>query len=200
MPGGGLGGFSRAPSSRDQAGQLGNNSTTESNVPVQVQHLTSGVHAIAAGQYHSCAVDSNGAAWCWGDNEYGQLGNNSTTGSAVPVQVQGLTSGVYAVAAGGAEAQHTCAILGNLFSVVCWGSNAYGQLGNNSTTNSDVPVAVMGPPYEAQAVAGGFSHTCAVDVNGAVWCWGLNFNGELGTTPPPRATCPCKSPDCRAPS
>ncbi len=162
----------------NQAGDLGNNSTTESLVPVSVHGLTSGVKAIAAGADHSCAIDMNGAAWCWGDNQYGELGNNSTNYSAVPVPVQGLTSGVQVIAAGGGAAEHTCAIPANN-TVMCWGNNQYGQLGNNSTTNSDVPVAVMGLPGPAQAVAEGFSNTCAL-VSSGVWCWGDNTYGELG--------------------
>ena len=68
-------------------GQLGNNSTGDSHIPVSVQGL-SGAFTVAGGDSHSCAVLSAGAIDCWGDNGSGELGNNSTTGSKVPVQVQ----------------------------------------------------------------------------------------------------------------
>jgi alpha-tubulin suppressor-like RCC1 family protein len=160
-------------------GQLGNNSNTSSKipVPVPVQGLTSGVKAITAGDSHTCAIDSNGAAQCWGKNNYDQLGNNSTTDSNVPVAVSGLTSGVKAITAG---ISHTCAI-DSSGAAQCWGSNQYGQLGDSSNnTNSKVPVAVSGLTSGVQAITTGDYHTCAIDSNGAAQCWGRNTYGQLG--------------------
>jgi alpha-tubulin suppressor-like RCC1 family protein len=160
-------------------GQLGNNSTTYSSIPVQVTGLTSGsgVTAIAAGFEHTCAV-VNGGAQCWGDNSYGELGNSSTTGSNVPVQVAGLMSGsgVTAIAAGDS---FTCAVVND--GVQCWGYNSAGDLGNNSTTNSSVPVSVIGLTSGSgvTAITAGLVHTCAL-VNGGAQCWGDNSSGALG--------------------
>ncbi len=154
-------------------GQLGNNSTTDSPIPVPVSGLTSGVQAVTAGGSHSCAL-VNGGVQCWGFNTFGQLGNNSGTNSHVPAPVSGLTSGVQDITAGGS---HSCALVNG--GVQCWGSNTHGQLGNNSGTDSHVPVPVSGLASGVQAIAGGTFYTCAL-VNGGVQCWGCNNQGELG--------------------
>jgi len=142
-------------------------------VPVQVQALTFGVSAITGGSNHSCAI-VNGAAKCWGFNQYGQLGNGTTTDSLLPVQVQGLSAGVTAIASGGGH--HTCALVGG--TVRCWGNNDSGQLGNGTTTDSLLPVQVQGLPAGVSALAAGASGTCVI-VNGAAQCWGLN-SGQVG--------------------
>jgi alpha-tubulin suppressor-like RCC1 family protein len=167
----------------NQYGQLGNNSPppvsanpdfNSSLVPAQVYGVTSGVRAVAAGDNFACALVGTGV-WCWGDNSGGALGNNSLgNNSFVPVQVNGLSSGVTAIAAG---AGHACAIVGT--GVWCWGYGVSGQLGNNSTTSSPVPVAVNGLGAGATAIAAGAAHTCAL-VNGNVRCWGSNSKGQLG--------------------
>ena len=136
-------------------GQLGNNSTTDSSSPVAVyavgstssSSLLSGVSAITAGANHTCALLTTGGVDCWGYNSTGQLGNNSTTISTTPVAVyavgstssSNLLTGVSAITAG---QNHTCALL-TTGSVDCWGYNYSGQLGNNSTTDSYAPVAVV---------------------------------------------------------
>ena len=174
-------------------GALGNNSTANSDVPVQVvgvggTGLLTGIATIAASMYHTCAVSTTGGVYCWGLNVYGQLGNNSTTNSDVPVQVEGvggtgLLSGIASIAAGG---DHTCAV-STTGGVYCWGLNVYGQLGNNSTTNSNVPVQVEGVGGSGllsgiASITAGEEYTCAVSTTGAVYCWGYNGNngGELG--------------------
>jgi alpha-tubulin suppressor-like RCC1 family protein len=98
--------------------------------------VTGGVQAISLGNWDNCAV-VNGDLQCWGASSCGELGDGSTTDSAVPVQVMGLTSGVVAIAAGDG---HTCAVVNG--GVQCWGRNDSGQLGNGSYTNSPVPVPV----------------------------------------------------------
>jgi alpha-tubulin suppressor-like RCC1 family protein len=122
-------------------GELGNDSTAESLVPVGVAGWSLGVAAIAAGGFHSCVLAFGGGVQCWGDDMFGQLGNDSTVNSVVPVGVFGLSSGVTAIAAGG---EHTCALTW-AGGVQCWGLNSNGQLGNDSTASSGVPVRVGGP-------------------------------------------------------
>jgi alpha-tubulin suppressor-like RCC1 family protein len=166
-------------------GQLGDNTTTTTTVPVPVD--VSGVLAgttitgISAGGNHTCAV-ADGRAFCWGYNVYGQLGNNSTTDTSVPVAVD--TSGVLAsntITAISAGLWHTCAVADGR--AYCWGSNASGELGNDSITDSAVPVAVDASGVLAgKTIAGitaGGSHSCAV-ADGRGYCWGANFAGQLG--------------------
>jgi alpha-tubulin suppressor-like RCC1 family protein len=94
---------------------------------------------LSAGFAHTCAVVSGGVK-CWGGNSDGQLGNNSTTTSLVPTPVPGLPSNVLSLAAGN---NHTCAVTSPA-TIKCWGRNEYGQLGNNSLTQSLFPVSVVG--------------------------------------------------------
>jgi alpha-tubulin suppressor-like RCC1 family protein len=154
-------------------GELGNNSTTSSDVLVPVSGLTS-VYAVAGGQYSGYGLASDGTLWAWGSNAYGQLGNNTTTNSNVPVQVPGLTS-VTAIAGGGYGGY----ALRSDGTVWDWGFNAYGQLGNTSTTNSYVPVQVTGLT-SVTAIASGVASGYALRSDGTVWAWGYNSNGELG--------------------
>ena len=166
------------------SGQLGNNSTTKSSVPVSVS--TSGVlagktiSAIGAGERHTCAV-AEGRAYCWGNNDYGKLGNNSTVPSKVPVAVD--ISGVLASAsiiAVSVGYEHTCVLSDGL--AYCWGYNGDGELGSGGSS-SKVPVAVdtsgvlAGKTIEALS-AGGY-RTCAI-ADRRAYCWGSNGNGALG--------------------
>ena len=165
-------------------GQLGDGTNGWRLTPTTVSGLGANVQGIAAGGggfagdgfSHTCALTAAGGVMCWGSNSHGQLGNNSTTDSPTPVQVSGLTSGVNAIAAGGA---HTCALT-DAGAVLCWGLNENGQLGNGSLTNRWTPVQVNGITSGATSITAGHSHTCAV-VGGAAKCWGYGLDGQLGT-------------------
>jgi alpha-tubulin suppressor-like RCC1 family protein len=170
----------------DYAGQLGNGQmTTDSLTPVPVEGLLgsgvlSGAIAIAAGGDHTCALLSDGTVACWGHNLDGDLGNGTTNDSSTPVAVEsllgsGVLSNATAIAAGG---DHTCVLLAG-GSVDCLGNNDHGQLGNGTTTDSSLPVAVSGIT-SATAIAAGDDHTCALLADATVACWGYNFLGDLG--------------------
>ena len=166
------------------SGQLGDGSTVDRLTPVTVSGLGSGATAIAVGYYHACALTSSGAVLCWGNNDDGQLGSNTTTSRSTPVAVSGLGS-VVAIAAGGF---HTCAITSS-GGVKCWGQNFRGQLGDNSTVDSRTPVAVSGLANGVKAISAGLAHTCALTTVGGALCWGSNASGQMGdnsATPTPR--------------
>lgn len=157
-------------------GQLGSGGTGRSTVPVLVQGLTDAT-AIAMGQRHACAVRTTGGLVCWGDDNEGQLGDGGGfMRSLVPVPVSGLTD----VTAVGAGRAFTCAVSGG--KVYCWGVDDVGQLGRDSSSpaNSDVPIELSAVPADTVAVTGGNGHACASTLGGQLWCWGHNFQGQLG--------------------
>ena len=171
-------------------GQLGNGTNASSTTPVQASGL-SGVTAVAsqAEANHSLAVKSDGTVWAWGLNNYGQLGNGTTSGSTpnpTAVQVSGL-SGVSAIAAG---ANHSLALKTD-GTVWAWGYNATGQLGNGTTINSSIPVQVSGLS-EVTAIAAGSSHSLAVKSDGTAWAWGYNAWGQLGNGTTANSSTPVK--------
>src|SRR6185295_4934700 len=114
----------------------------------------------------------DGTARCWGNNQWGQLGDGTKTSRSTPVAVQGLT-GAVAVSAGGTAA---CALLAD-HTVACWGDNSEGALGNGTFVSSSTPVAVPGL-NDITAISTGDSHACALHAGGTVSCWG--WSGRLG--------------------
>ena len=162
----------------NQYGQLGNASTATSSVPVNVSGLSSGVVGIAAGWAHTCAVTAGGAVKCWGWNVLGELGDGTLANSTTPVNAVGLSGPVTTIELG---ADHTCARLAT-GSVVCWGFNESGQVGDNTTISRPTPVSVVGLASGAQSIALGALHTCArTPADGAV-CWGANSYGQVGNS------------------
>jgi len=170
-------------------GQLGNGNTTESSVPVAVAIMgvpaTRKVVAVAAGASHSLALSSDGKVVSWGLNTNGQLGDGTNTQSTEPVDVNvmGVLAGrtVVAIAAG---SSHSLALCSD-GTVVSWGLNTYGQLGNSSNDMSNVPVAVTVASSALNgknvvAIAAGGNHSLVLCSDGTVATWGLNGSGQLG--------------------
>ncbi|MEI6607024.1 MAG: cadherin-like beta sandwich domain-containing protein, partial [Verrucomicrobiota bacterium] len=169
-------------------GQLGDNSINSSLVPVAI--TTSGalagkrVVAIAAGFSHSLALCSDGTLAAWGWNNFGQLGNNGTTNSLVPIAIgsDGVLSGkaVVAIAAGAAHSLALCAD-GTL---AAWGFNDYGQLGDGTVNQSNVPLAITASGIlsgkTVTSIAAGAAHNFAICADGTVAAWGFNGQSQLG--------------------
>lgn len=154
--------------------------------------------AIAAGDRHTCAAGTDGRVWCWGADDLGQ----AATGGDRDVPAAALeraTTQIAEVAALAAGATHTCALKrdGALW---CWGSHASGELGDGSVASSSPPVAVAALGRRARAVAAGDGFTCALDDEGAVWCWGRNDVGQSGQAPGARVAIPTVVPLPRATS
>jgi alpha-tubulin suppressor-like RCC1 family protein len=160
----------------NNVGQLGDGTTTNHTIPVNVVGLSSGVGAIAAGGAHTCAITTAGALKCWGFNGFGEVGDGTTTNRTSPANVSGLGSGVAAVSLG---SLHTCAVASG-GAAKCWGYNAFGQLGNGSTSDATSPVDVSGLASGAMGVGAGTIHSCALLSSGAAKCWGANNDGQLG--------------------
>ena len=145
-------------------GQLGIETTTPSStVPVEVTEISSAV-AVAAGGAHNCALLATGAVRCWGQNDYGQLGNSTSKSSSTPVDVVGINN-ARAIAAG---AFFSCALLTD-GGIKCWGHGGNAELGDGSMwpyQDSSVPVSVQGIDNAIGITAGAF-HACALLSNGS---------------------------------
>lgn len=183
---------------QNTAGSVGDNSTTLRQVPTKVNDsgVLSGktITSISLDGYstggtdgygHVCAVAS-GSVYCWGENNYGQLGNNSGSNadSSVPVAViaTGVLSGktVQDVKVG---LRHSCALADG--GAYCWGLSSSGQVGDGGTATRKFPVAVAQQPGNLTAtnvisIGAGANRGCAVVIDGRTFCWGLNSTGQIG--------------------
>ena len=160
-------------------GRIMGNSPT----PVDIPATGGRVMQVAIGYDHACLLNEGGGAKCWGSGP--QLGSGTIVSSTTPVDVVGLRSGVRAIAAG---LEHTCALTADR--VKCWGHNTYYRLGDGTEEVRWTPVDVIGAPPAVKSISLGGSHSCALTEAGDVWCWGLHWDGRLGTgniTPVPTA-------------
>ncbi|HYO55288.1 MAG TPA: hypothetical protein VEU50_21100 [Archangium sp.] len=130
--------------------------------------------AVAGGALHSLAVRSDGTVWAWGDNAYGQLGDDTLSDRTTPVQVRGLT-GVMSISAGYAHAL----VVRSDGTVWAWGWNSSGQLGDGTTVNRSAPVQVQGVSAASDVAAGGYSQSLAVRSDGTVWRLGSSAPAQV---------------------
>jgi alpha-tubulin suppressor-like RCC1 family protein len=162
----------------NNAGQLGDGTRIDRATPGPVESL-SDVAAVALGSAFSCArLGGDGKVLCWGRNESAELGDGSFGDPrSAPRPVMGLT-GVTQLSV---AKTHACALAGQ--DIWCWGDNSFGQNGDGTDVTLPAPKKVVlgSPAVAAVGVAAGAAHTCAIDVNHKVWCWGANAFGQLGT-------------------
>jgi alpha-tubulin suppressor-like RCC1 family protein len=175
----------------NEAGELGQGDTTERHVPTE---LTSELRfsALACGNDFTCALDELGAAYCFGANERGQLGQGDRTERhapvhvALPVAARSLTT----------DFAHVCALLADA-RLFCWGRNQEGELGQddsvppqNDDTARDALEPVEVPGGDFASVDAGDGHTCAIRLDGSLWCWGRNTGHQLGQGDEPQVRRP----------
>ncbi len=166
-------------------GKLGNGSVIASNVPVAVSDPVGGAvkfSSIGVGDLHSCALSLTGVVYCWGTGFQGR--NGGTLDSSIPVLISNPSSGAVNYSSLSVGSDHSCAVRTN-GSIYCWGNNNNGELGVNSASTpfSNIPVLVSDPSTGAviySSVSAGNTHTCAVVLSNAAYCWGNNDNGQLG--------------------
>jgi len=163
-------------------GQLGDRSTTNSDVPVQVTGLTN-ITQISAGNRFSLARNSSGDVYAWGSNDFGQLGDGNANSSDVPVEVP-LPSPAVQIYAGGSSLKNGSAIaLLKNGEVYAWGNDDWGQLGNGIEPggSQDRPIQVNVPRGITVAyVAMGGADTFVLTNDGDLYAWGNDERGQLG--------------------
>ncbi|GIE34140.1 chromosome condensation regulator RCC1 [Actinoplanes italicus] len=168
------------------SGQLGNNQNSGQSAPVEVLEAGqappgpggSRLTRVFAGGSHLCGLDENAKAYCWGQNDSGQLGDGTTTSRQAPTAVNtpsGVTFTQFALGS-----THTCAT-GSDTRTYCWGSGFNGVLGNGSTANVSTPTPVDAPPgVTLTGLSTQGFHTCGLGSNATTYCWGQNAEGQVG--------------------
>jgi alpha-tubulin suppressor-like RCC1 family protein len=156
-------------------GEIGQGTVgTETNALAPVEVLGERAYrSVSAGERHTCAIDTDGALWCWG-NGGGRLGTGSVVSTGLPA-LAGTSTAWATVTAGGA---HTCGTQAD-GSLWCWGLNDQGQAGSPPSADILAPTRV-GDRSDLRRVEAGANHTCAIDASGALYCWGSHDTGALG--------------------
>ena len=160
-------------------GELGDGTTTYRFTATAVAMPAATTFAsIAVGDIHTCGLTPGGAAYCWGGNTLGRLGDGTTTPRLTPVAVV-MPAGV-TFASMSAGYANSCGLT-PAGAAYCWGRNVFGELGDGTTTGRLAPVAVVMPAgVTFTSLAVGFVHTCGLSPAGAAYCWGVNDGGRLG--------------------
>jgi alpha-tubulin suppressor-like RCC1 family protein len=161
---------------RGYGGQLGNNDTTDKNIPVTTFAGGTNWKQVSS-NFTTAAIKTDGTLWTWGYGTSGQLGNNDATNRNTPVTTFAGGTNWKQVSSGG---RHTAAIKtdGTLWT---WGRGTYGRLGTNATTDRNTPVTTFAGGTNWKQVSGGTFHTSAIKTDGTLWTWGYGGSGQLGT-------------------
>lgn len=160
-------------------GELGTGSLTPSPYLEPTPLLVAGGHtfqSVSVGNYHNCGLTTTGDAYCWGLNDNGELGTGTV---ASPQPTPQLVTGGYNFRSVGAGYLHSCGIT-TAADAYCWGSNSYGQLGTGTVTFQELTPQPVTGSHTFQSVSPGSHHTCGLTTAGAAYCWGWNYNGQLG--------------------
>jgi alpha-tubulin suppressor-like RCC1 family protein len=141
--------------------------------------------SINTGARSTCGLSVNGTVYCWGYNKFGQLGNGSTENSNIPTAIAAPSNkSALKFSSISAKGGHTCGLT-SVGDTYCWGTNSFGGLGDNSTTNSAFPKRVLAPSdggiLKFSKISSGGFHTCALTIDGTAYCWGMNKFGQLGS-------------------
>ena len=174
----------------NKSGQLGDGTVIDKTTPVQTLKITEKISALRSGSSHMCILTTNGNVYCWGDNSYGQLGNETSEKQEhkkEPTLVAEITEKIISLDTG---SSHTC-MVSDQGTVYCWGDNFFGELGQNQQTISKSPTPLTLPLSNSQDFIGvytGGNHTCAKHKDGRLLCWGDNGSGQLGAPESIRST------------
>ncbi|MBA3919653.1 MAG: hypothetical protein C0516_13830 [Gemmatimonas sp.] len=164
------------------SGQIGNGSFSGTNAPSPATVLSERFAEIVGGGQHYCALNTQGYAYCWGSDDFGQLGDTSRVNSSTPIPVvgpDGLMASRLRFTSIAAGRSHTCAIEAGSGAAWCWGQGASGQRGDGTTEVRERPRRVLSDERFRQ-ISADSSHTCAVTESNALYCWGGNAFGQLG--------------------
>lgn len=160
------------------SGKLGDNTTAHRYYPMLVYKQDgsplNNIVQINSQYFHTCALDTEGAVWCWGENASSKLGDGTTAASSVAKKVPGILGAVKVEISN----ESSCALLSDK-TLKCWGYNGHYQLGDGTTTVRSTPVPNI-QITDVRDVSMGRYHICAIKTNDELYCWGYNGNGEVG--------------------
>ena len=161
---------------RNLRGNLGDNTITHRSSPVQTVAFGTNWKQVSCGGFYTAAIKNDGTLWLWGENAYGQLGDNTLVNKSSPVQTVTFGTNWKSVAAGG---NHTACIKtdGTLWS---WGRNVSGGLGDNTATHRSSPVQTIAYGTNWKQVTCGDLNISAIKTDGTLWTWGYAQYGQLG--------------------
>jgi alpha-tubulin suppressor-like RCC1 family protein len=139
----------------------------------------------SAGGNHTCGVRKNGKLYCWGYDNFGQIGDGASTGATSPRRIGSFEDWANV----SASYRHTCGVRKN-GKLYCWGRDTFGQIGDGDVANDHAAPSRIGTFEDWVRVDAGGHHTCGVRANGKLYCWGHDYNGQVGDGADTGATSP----------